>query len=95
MRMPEQARGLSCPGIQGRYRMGLTGPSSVMPISTDFVTIKVKREFLVWLKMESARRGVFIYDLIEELAARGYAGKRVWNSRPAGSQPSEVHDDQH
>lgn len=40
--------------------------------------MKIKRDFLVWLKMESARRGVFIYDLIEELAARGYAGKKIW-----------------
>ena len=61
--------------------MAPTDPSSETPGSTDFATMKVKRDFLVWLKMESARRGIFIYDLVEELAARSYAGRQVWKHR--------------
>lgn len=57
-----------------------TDPSSATPTSTDFATMKIKRDFLAWLKMESARRGIFLYDLVEDLAARSYAGRRVWSS---------------
>jgi hypothetical protein len=60
--------------------MAHTEPSSETPISTDFATMKVKREFLIWLKMESARRGVFMYDLVEELVSRSYAGRKIWST---------------
>ena len=50
-------------------------------VSPDFATMKVKRDLLVWLKGESARRDVFMYDLVEELIARSHAGKRVWETR--------------
>jgi len=43
--------------------------------------MKVRSEFLAWLKMESARRGLFLSDLVEDLVARSYAGKKVWRLR--------------
>lgn len=43
---------------------------------TDFASVKLRRPFLTWLKVEAARRGVPMYDLVEELVARG--GRRAW-----------------
>ena len=43
---------------------------------TDFATVKLARPFAAWLKVEAARRGVFMYELIEELVAQGK--KRPW-----------------
>lgn len=42
----------------------------------DFASAKLRRPFLAWLKQEAARRGVPMYDLVEELVARG--GRRAW-----------------
>ena len=47
-------------------------------MKTDFATAKLARPFVVWLKLEAARRGVPIYELVEELVARG--GPRPWRA---------------
>ena len=44
--------------------------------------MKVRGEFLAWLRLESARRGIFLYELIEELAARSLAGNKPWKRQP-------------
>ncbi len=46
---------------------------------TEFASVKLARPFVAWLKREAARRGVPMYELVEELAARGMP--RPW--RPA------------
>ena len=61
--------------------MGSTDPCSVMPVSNNFQTMKVRGEFLAWLRRESARRGIFLYELIEELAERSLAGNRPWKEK--------------
>jgi hypothetical protein len=43
---------------------------------SNFGSAKLRRPFLAWLKQEAARRGTTIYDLVEELVARG--GHRPW-----------------
>ena len=46
--------------------------SSKMPVlRTEFASIKLARPFVAWLKREAARRGVYLYVLVEELVARG------------------------
>lgn len=40
-------------------------------------SIKVRREFLVWLKQTAAKRGCFVYEVLEELVAQGI-GSRPW-----------------
>jgi len=57
-------------------------PCSVTPGLTNFQTMKVRGEFLAWLRLESARRGIFLYELIEELAARSLAGNKPWKRQP-------------
>jgi acyl-CoA reductase-like NAD-dependent aldehyde dehydrogenase len=47
----------------------------------DFASVKLARPFAAWLKRESARRGTFMYELAEELVARGYGGRRPWRDR--------------
>lgn len=42
----------------------------------EFASCKLRRSFVVWLKQQAARRGVPIYELVEELAARGRS--RPW-----------------
>jgi hypothetical protein len=43
----------------------------------DLASAKFSRRFLVWLKIEAARKSVPMYELIETLVARGKA--RPWN----------------
>jgi hypothetical protein len=50
-----------------------------MLVSTSFATMKVKKDFHTWLRMESVRRGIFLYELVEELASRSLAGKKPWD----------------
>jgi len=72
--------------------LGRTTPSSATPASTDFATVKVKREFLSWLKRESARRGIFIYELVEEMASVSLTGSKPWRRQPSpssGLQPAD------
>ncbi len=38
---------------------------------TDFASVKLARPFVAWLKREAARRGIPMYELVEELASRG------------------------
>lgn len=40
-------------------------------MKTDFASCKLRRPFVMWLKQQAARRGVPLYELVEELAARG------------------------
>jgi hypothetical protein len=49
-----------------------------MPVSTNFATMKVRQEFLAWLRLESVRRGIFLYELVEEMASQALVGKRPW-----------------
>ena len=51
-----------------------------MPESARFATMKIRLEFLAWLRIESARRGIFLYELVEELATQSLAGLRPWAS---------------
>ncbi len=48
-------------------------------MKTDFASCKLRRPFVAWLKQQSARRGVPIYELLEELAARGQS--RPWDAK--------------
>jgi hypothetical protein len=50
---------------------------------TPTSSIKVRRDFGVWLKRCAAERGAFVYELLEELAARQLGGKKPW--RPAAA----------
>ena len=68
----------SCLGTPGSWQMESTDPCYATRASTDFRTMKVRGEFLAWLRQESARRGIFIYELVEELTSRSLAGKRPW-----------------
>jgi len=47
--------------------------------SSEFASVKLARTFVVWLKREAARRGISMYELVEELCARG--GVRPWRNR--------------
>lgn len=40
-------------------------------MKTEFASIKLARPFVAWLKREAARRGVSMYELVEELVCRG------------------------
>jgi hypothetical protein len=40
--------------------------------------MKVKKDFHIWLRMESVRRGIFLYELVEELASHAVAGNKPW-----------------
>ncbi len=56
--------------------------SSRTPTSTEqFSTMKVKGDFLAWLKRESVRRGIYLYELVEEIASSTLAGKKPWRDR--------------
>ena len=43
------------------------------------VSIKIRREFLLWLKEKAAHRGCFMYELLEEFAARS-VGAQPWTA---------------
>ena len=45
-------------------------------VRQGFASIKAGRPFVAWLKRESARRGVPMYELLELLVSRG--GARPW-----------------
>lgn len=45
-------------------------------MKTEFASVKLSRPFVVWLKQQSARRGIPMYELVEELVSRGQ--KRFW-----------------
>ncbi len=51
--------------------------------ASGFASMKVKREFLAWVKREAARRGLPMWDLVEDLFAHG--GPRPWRARTATS----------
>jgi len=48
-------------------------------MKTDFASCKLRRQFVAWLKQQAALRGVPIYELVEELAARGQS--RPWKPK--------------
>ena len=58
--------------------MGRTDGCSKMPVSNKFATMKVRGDFLAWLRRESVRRGTFHYETLEDFVARGMGGKRPW-----------------
>ena len=41
-------------------------------------SVKIRRDFGVWLKRQAAARGAFVYELLEEFAARQLGGKKPW-----------------
>lgn len=45
----------------------------------DFASVKLPRPFLVWLKLEAARQSIPIYQLLENLVAKGRA--KPWLKR--------------
>jgi hypothetical protein len=70
---------------RGKSRKEPTAASSGTPVSmteskVEFASVKLTRPFSAWLKLEAARRGVFMYELVEELVARGFGGRRVWET---------------
>jgi len=61
--------------------MARIGRSSKTPASPDFATVRIRSDFLVWLKQESVRRGIFLYQLVEELASSRLAGASPWRKK--------------
>lgn len=49
--------------------------------SSDFSSVKLRNEFVAWLRQEAARRGVFLYELIEDITSRTIAGRTPWKSK--------------
>lgn len=45
----------------------------------DFASVKLPRNFLIWLKVEAARKSVPIYELLENLVGRG----KPWQKKGA------------
>jgi hypothetical protein len=41
-------------------------------------SIKLRRAFVVWLKIEAAKRDCFMGDLVEELVARAFNDTTPW-----------------
>jgi hypothetical protein len=58
-------------------------------MANDFASIKIRRAFLAWLRQEAARRGIFVYELVEELAVRRFPKQAPWR-RLAGDHPRDV-----
>lgn len=58
---------------QSAKRHGLPSAIGARPRS-----IKVRSRFARWLKFEAVRRGMFVYQLVEQLAAEAQEGKRPW-----------------
>ena len=44
--------------------------------------MKVKSDFLAWLRRVGARRGSFHYETLEDLASRAMGGKKPWRIVP-------------
>lgn len=44
----------------------------------DFVSAKLPRPMITWLKIEAARKGVPIYVVLTELCATGRDNKAPW-----------------
>jgi len=42
-----------------------------------YTTMKVKKEFHDWLKVESAKRKIFLYELLEDLASHTLDFRRL------------------
>lgn len=52
---------------------------------TPTSSIKVRRDFGVWLKRQAAARGAFVYELLEEFAAVKLGGRKPWREEtPSG-----------
>ena len=47
-------------------------------MATDFASVKLEPQFLIWLKIEAARKSMPIYELLESLVSRG--GKKPWKA---------------
>lgn len=70
--------------------MERTGRCSRTLVSTEkFATVKVKGDFLAWLRRESLRRGVYLYELLEEVTARTLAGRRPWRGKTSEGRGEE------
>ena len=65
-------------------------PCSGTRVSTDFHTLKVKSDFFAWLRRESVRRGIFLYDLVEELASWSLLRKKPWRDQSAKVRESSL-----
>lgn len=44
----------------------------------QFSTMKVRSQFLTWIKQEAARRGIFMFQVLEETAAATLGGAKPW-----------------
>jgi hypothetical protein len=54
--------------------------TSSYPSVTEFGSVKMRKGFLQWLKIEAAKQGVPMYELIENLAAKTWDGRgRPWS----------------
>lgn len=57
-----------------------------LAMKTEFASVKLARPFVAWLKREAARRGVPMYELVEELVSRGQ--KRFWQPEHKSHVPT-------
>jgi hypothetical protein len=44
--------------------------------------MKVRSDFLSWIRREGARKGSFHYETLEELVSRSLGGKAPWRPIP-------------
>jgi hypothetical protein len=57
-------------------------------MSTPTMSMKVRRDFGVWLKRQAAVRGAFVYELVEEFVSRQLGGKKPWREVPRAATSS-------
>lgn len=50
-------------------------------MKNETASIKIRRDFSVWLKTRAAERGAFVYELLEEFAARQMGGQKPWRPK--------------
>ncbi len=50
--------------------------------SKNWSSVKLRREFARWLKIESVKKDVFMGDLVEQLVEQA-VGSRPWRRKPS------------
>lgn len=48
-------------------------------MKNEFASVKLARPLVAWLKQQAARRGIPMYELVEEMCATR-VGKRPWRA---------------
>ena len=70
------SRGTRATSPRARTSRSSATPGS--PSASDWASIKLRRPFVVWLKGEAARQGIFMGELVEELVTRALGGRVPW-----------------